>query len=121
MQKLAFLFAGAFLLSAPFAPLQAAGPIGECGEPPLSKPTIPNGTGANADDMRIARNAILDYSSKIDSYLTCMDKRASVLFTYMEEEQRKRWNEDLSNLHEERRELQKKMNEEIRAYRNANS
>jgi len=91
----------------------------ECGEPPLKGPSIPNGATADADDMRIARDGLLGFSKKVDSYLACMDQQGGKLLPYMTKEQQTRWDEDLNSVHNNRRDLQVKFNETIRAYRRA--
>ena len=91
-----------------------------CGETPQTKPNVPDGAGATVDDIRIARNRVLSYSNSIDAYLTCMDTRANLLLPYMTVEQKERWDEDLTNLHNDRRDVQLELNEAIRAYRKAN-
>lgn len=91
----------------------------DCGEVPQDMPTVPNGATATAADIRAARTAVLDYSSKVDEYLSCMDNRATQILPYLTKEQQSRWDEDLGNIHEKRRELQTQMNEAIRAFRRA--
>lgn len=92
----------------------------DCGEPPLDMPAIPDGSAVQAAAIRSARNAVVEYSTKVDEYLACMDQRASRLMPYMTKEQQTRWDEDLANLHEGRRELQNQMNLAIRAFRRSN-
>ncbi len=91
----------------------------DCGEEPLDLPTIPGGEAISADIIRETRRAVLDYSDKVDAYLSCMDVRANTLFTYMTEKQRTQFNNDLADVHNRRRSLQIKMNEAIRAYRDS--
>ncbi|TNE62269.1 MAG: hypothetical protein EP335_13300 [Alphaproteobacteria bacterium] len=100
-----------------FAALPAS--AADCGEPPLDLPNVPNGANASADDIRIARDGVVAYSHKVDEYLACMDQRANVILPYLTKEQKTRWDEDLTNLHNSRRDLQVKMNEAIRDYRRA--
>ena len=106
-----------FLVPCLFASLSAA--ADDCGEPPLDLPTIPNGTTATVDDIRVAREDVVKYSQKVDAYLSCMDKRSQALLPYMTKEEKARWDEDLTNLHNGRRDVQIKMNDAIRAYRDA--
>jgi hypothetical protein len=89
----------------------------DCGEMPLDAPAIPDGATAAADDIRDARNAVLEFSSKVDEYLTCMDSRAATILPYLKKEQQERWEKDLADLHDRRRDLQTQMNAAIRAYR----
>jgi hypothetical protein len=89
----------------------------DCGEPPQQAPKIPSGETASAADIRIARVAVVAYSDKIDKYITCMDERAARITPYLNKEQKTRWEEDLANLHDVRREVQNQMNLAIRAYR----
>lgn len=93
----------------------------DCGEPPMDQISVPDGGGANADQIRDARNAIVAYSKRVDEYLSCMDQRAAKLLPYLTKDQQARWDEDLAAVHENRRQLQIKMNEAIRAYRRANN
>lgn len=92
---------------------------GDCGEPPVDKPAVPDGASATQATIREARDAVIAYSGKVDKYLQCMDTRAASVIPYLTKEQKVRWDEDLASLHEQRRDLQTKMNEAIRAYRNA--
>jgi hypothetical protein len=90
----------------------------DCGEPPQVKPTLPNATKSlSADDIRSARNAVINYSGKVTTYLTCMDNWIVKLRPYMTKEQATRFADDTSSLHEERITLEQKMNEIIREYR----
>ncbi len=92
----------------------------ECGEPPLGTPTVPNGASASADEIRDARTDVIAYSEKVDAFLACMDEKGPKLFPYMTKEQKFRWDEDLADLHNKRRDAQTAMNEAIRAYRRVN-
>ncbi len=87
----------------------------DCGEPPVEQPPVPDGGAATADDIRDAREAVVVYSRKVDEYLTCMDQRAAVILPYLTKDQKIRWDEDLTKVHNERRDLQVKLNEAIRA------
>lgn len=107
---------GLIALTAAFAFGQSA-VAAECGEPPLAAPIIPNGEHSEADDIRAARTAVVDYSAEVDKYLACMDSKASLVFPYMTKEQKSRWDEDLADVHNKRRDAQTAMNEAIRAYR----
>tara|TARA_R110002096_G_scaffold316732_3_gene511224 strand:- start:262 stop:615 length:354 start_codon:yes stop_codon:yes gene_type:complete len=89
----------------------------ECGEPPYDHPVVPNGETSNADEIRNARNAVVAYSAEVDEYLACMDTRGAKLLPFLTKEQQVRWDEDLADLHDVRRELQNQMNLAIRAYR----
>jgi len=89
----------------------------DCGEAPYEQPPIPNGETADAEDIRKARVAVVTYSNKVDEYLTCMDQRAPRILPYLSKEQKVRWDEDLAEVHERRRELQTQMNQAIRAFR----
>lgn len=95
--------------------------VKECGEPPISKPRIPSTNGITAEQIRNARDSVLAYSESVDEYLQCMDDRFNVLGTYLTEEQRTQYNNDLASLHDGRRELQIQMNAAIRAFRAGNS
>lgn len=89
----------------------------DCGEPPMQGPIIPKGETATPDDLRIARESIVVYSGKVDTYLTCMDRRGAQLSPYMTKEQRSRYDEDLNAVHERRRQVQLDLNEQIRVWR----
>ncbi|MEX0297527.1 MAG: hypothetical protein AB3N28_00555 [Kordiimonas sp.] len=91
----------------------------ECGEPPMDQPSIPNGETSTADQIRSARNAVVAFSTEVDEYLACMDTRGAKLLPFLTKEQQVRWDEDLANLHDSRRDLQNQMNLAIRAYRRA--
>lgn len=91
----------------------------DCGEQPMDKPSIPDGATSTQSEIRAARDAVIAYSSNVDKYLQCMDKRSNTVVPYLTKEQKLRWDEDLADIHEVRRELQTKMNAAIRAYRNA--
>ncbi len=91
----------------------------DCGEPPMDRPTIPDGATATQASIRAARDSVIAYSTKVDTYLQCMDRRATNVVPYLTKDQKVRWDEDLASIHEKRRDLQTKMNEAIRAYRNA--
>jgi hypothetical protein len=110
IKYLSFVFAGALACS---LPVMAA----DCGEPPMDQPPVPSGEAASTDDIRIARDAVIQYSRQVDEYLTCMDQRAPKIMPYLTKEQKVRWDEDLADVHERRRKLQIKMNEAIRSYR----
>ncbi len=91
----------------------------DCGEPPVEQPDIPAGDTASADDIRDARKRVLDYSGKVDDYLACMDGAANKILPFLTKEQKVRWEQDTADVHNARRDLQIKLNEAIRAYRNA--
>ena len=93
----------------------------DCGEVPHQPPFIPNGETAGEEGIRVARNAVVKYSAEVDNYLTCMDGRATNILPYLTKEQKARWEEDLADLHDKRRDIQNEMNLAIRSYRNANS
>ena len=92
---------------------------GDCGQPPLDMPTVPNGATASADDIRSARDLVLAYSATVDEFIGCMEQRTPLVAPYMTKEQIERRQEDLNDLHNERRDLQIQLNEAIRAYRQA--
>ena len=91
----------------------------DCGEAPHSLPFIPKGEAAAADDIRTARLAVVEYSNAVDKYLLCMDERATRILPYLTKEQKGRWEEDLAELHEQRRDVQTEMNLAIRNFRKA--
>ena len=115
MKGLVSCFVSALVVTAA-VPASAQG-IKECGEPPVVQPSIPSGSALTAQKIREARDTVVAYSQSVDVYLQCMDDRFSLLATYMTEDQRTQYNNDLASLHDGRRELQLKMNEAIRAFR----
>ncbi len=96
-------------------PAQAA----DCGQAPIDMPQVPNGATATAGDIRLARDRVLAYSATVDEFIACMERRATLVSPYMTKEQLTRRQEDLNDLHNERRDLQIKLNEAIRAFRQA--
>ena len=88
----------------------------DCGMPPYEKPVIPDGGQADRDQMRSAVSEVKTFSDRDDQYLNCMDGRGAQVLPYMTKEQQQRWDEDLDTIHNDRVELQKSMNEQIRAY-----
>ena len=106
----------ALLLSASFIPSLSAHANG-CGEPPVDAPALPSLKALTVDNMLQSRADVLSYSSDVDKYLSCMDARYSTLATYMTDDQRERWNNDLVDIHENRKSLQLALNERIRALR----
>lgn len=105
------IVAASLLLAAP----PAAAAI-DCGESPVRMPAIPDGTKSVREDMLAGVEAVKAYSDTVDAYLACKDERAMTVFQWMNEEQRARWNEDLDDLHQQRVELQRQMNEAIRVF-----
>lgn len=93
----------------------------DCGEPPLDAPNVPVGESATSEQIRIARDAVLAYSSVVDEYIACMDSRSAKLVPYMTKEQISRRQEDINELHNTRRDIQIKLNEAIRAFRRQTS
>jgi len=112
MKRLSLLIAFSLFASLPAA-------AGDCGQPPLDKPAIPNGATATTEHIRQARDAVVAYSEKVDKYLSCMDTWGQKIMPFMTKDQKARWAEDLASLHNGRRNLQIKMNDAIRAYRDA--
>lgn len=111
MTKLLALVTGACLLAG------SAASAADCGEPPLDMPFVPAGENATAEDIRAARSSVLAYSATVDEFIGCMERRTALVSPYMTKEQMERRQEDLNDLHNERRDLQIKLNEAIRAYR----
>lgn len=91
----------------------------DCGAPPQAPPTVPAGETATAEDLRQARKAVTRYSNAVTQWLNCRDRRAQLVFQFMTEEQKKRWNEDLDQIHSQRVETERAMNKAIRAYNRA--
>lgn len=93
----------------------------DCGEPPLDIPFVPSGDSVSADAVRQARAAVLAYSGVVDKFIGCMDQRVNKVAPYMTKEQLARRQEDIDDLHNQRRDLQIKLNEAIRALRRQSS
>ncbi len=89
----------------------------DCGQPPVDIPAVPAGETASADDIKQARDMVLAFSGEVDKFITCMERRSSLIAPYMTKEQVARRQEDLNELHNGRRDLQIQLNEAIRAYR----
>jgi len=105
---------GAFCLGLSFSVTALA----DCGEPPVQPSALPEGSTATTQEIRAARKLVLDYSEKVDKYLTCMDQKDARLVPWLTKEQQTRREEDLVNLHNSRRDVQVKLNDAIRAFRN---
>ncbi len=115
--KKAFVAAAGFMVVAT-NPVQAA----DCGQPPIDAPSVPTGERTiTATEVRQARDAVLAYSSEVDKFIGCMDQRVTQIAPYMTKEQLTRRQEDIDTLHNQRRDLQIKLNEAIRAYRRQTS
>lgn len=97
--------------------LAATTAFADCGEAPTPTFTIPSGETANADEIRTIRADVLKYSEQVDAYLACMDRTGLKLLPWMTKEQQTRREEDLTNLHNNRREVQIALNDAIRTYR----
>lgn len=116
MKKALFAAAGFMVVLA--NPAQAA----DCGQPPLDVPAVPTGDREiTATEVRQARDAVLAYSSEVDKFINCMERRVVQIAPYMTKEQLTRRQEDIDGLHNQRRDLQIKLNEAIRAYRRQTS
>lgn len=99
------------------ATLSTATFAADCGEPPLGKLSLPTTTSIDSDNLNVARDRVINYSENVDTYMNCMDQRGRKLLPYMSKDQQTRWEEDLTKVHENRRELQIALNDLIRAYR----
>lgn len=115
MKKIVSAFVGLIVLVA--VPVQAK----DCGQPPVDAPFVPSGETASAQDIRAARDLVLAFSGKVDEFISCMEQRSSLVTPYMTKEQIARRQEDLNELHNDRRDLQIKLNEAIRAFRRQTS
>lgn len=89
----------------------------DCGEPPLDKINLPSASSVTADTLKEARNELVAFSDKVDAYMGCMDQRGRKLLPYLTKKQQARWEEDLTEVHENRRQLQIALNDLIRTYR----
>jgi len=111
MKNLLIALIGVFIMAG--GPAHAA----DCGEPPLDMPFVPSGDSISADAVRTARAEVLAYSGVVDKFIGCMDQRVAKVAPYMTKEQLTRRQEDIDDLHNQRRDLQIKLNEAIRALR----
>ena len=89
----------------------------DCGVPPLDKLNLPSATSVDSDNLKVARDHVIGFSDNVDTYMNCMDQRGRKLLPYMSKDQQSRWEEDLTKVHEHRRELQIALNDLIREYR----
>ncbi len=89
----------------------------DCGAPPQEKPNLPAAASITAGELKKVRDGIISFSSEVDVYMTCMDERGKKLLPYLTKEQQTRWEEDLTEVHENRRQIQITLNDLIRAYR----
>ncbi len=113
MRKISVLFVGLAAMTSVSAHAK------DCGQPPVDMPFVPGGEQASADDIRVARDLVLAYSNEVDAFINCMEQRTPLIAPYMTKDQITRRQEDLNDLHNDRRDLQIKLNEAIRAYRRA--
>lgn len=116
MNPRAFLLALVLALPVGDVRAQSVADAPDCGDPPMTEPRIPNAKRSVREDMLAGVNAVKAYSEAIDAWLACKDRRAVTVFGWMNEQQRARWEEDLAKIHEDRVEVQRKMNEEIRLF-----
>lgn len=93
----------------------------DCGEPPIDMPLVPTGEAVSGDSVRKARTEVLAYSSEVDKFISCMDDRIMKFASYMTKDQLTRRQEDIDDLHNQRRDLQIKLNEAIRTLRRQSS
>lgn len=106
----AFLMASSFIV----APSALAA---DCGEQPVDAPVVPSGEALTAESIRRARDEVLAYSEKVDAYINCMDEKGLKVAAFMTKEQKQRRQDDLAELHNDRRDLQIALNEAIREFR----
>lgn len=111
------ILTAAFMVTAPSAFSQDR-PL-HCSSPPHVLPVVPDGTKATTKQIMAARKGILDYSTAVDTYLTCMEQRTRWFAPYMTENQKTRYDEDLTKINDKLRELQLALNKSIRDYRNS--
>ncbi|MBK5910054.1 hypothetical protein CCR85_00915 [Rhodothalassium salexigens] len=88
----------------------------DCGAPPEQPAALPDGERATAEDLRQARQQVSRYSKAVTAWLNCRDRRAKVVFTFMTDEQKERWNEDLDAIHTRRVAVEREMNQAIRTF-----
>ena len=99
------------------AGLSLAGIAEDCGEAPLDVPNLPSLTSVTASTLKSARNRTVAFSERVDNYMGCMDLQGRKLLPYLTKPQQARWEEDLTEIHENRRQLQIALNDLIRSFR----
>ncbi len=99
------------------AGISTAGTAEDCGEAPLDKPNLPSITSVTADTLKSARDRTVAFSERVDTYMGCMDLQGRKLLPHLTKPQQVRWEEDLTEVHENRRQLQIALNDLIRSYR----
>lgn len=88
----------------------------DCGDPPAFPGELPPVETATSEQLRQARISVRAHSKAVTQWITCMDNRARKVFVWMTEDQRTRWDEDVESIHNARVELERGVNERIRAY-----
>lgn len=88
----------------------------ECGPPPVFTEGLPDAQTATRGDLEVARDAVRTYSAQVSEWLTCKDRRSQLVFSWMTEEQQTRWTNDTNAVHNARVDVEKSLNERIRAY-----
>ena len=93
----------------------------DCGAPPLDQPVLPLKQVISPEELKNARDKTIQFSESVDAYMACMDQQGQKLLPYMTKKQQTRWEEDLTQVHENRRQIQIALNDLIRAYREQDS
>ncbi len=88
----------------------------DCGLPPINTPTVPDGSTANDDQIRIAIRAVQDYGTAVQNYLNCMQLKQDEFFLNMSKDQRERWSEDYNALADHLEATENNLNEQIRIF-----
>lgn len=107
----AFLL-GLYMLAQASSPAAAV----DCGSPPVFQAGLPAEDTATAEQLRDARTNVQAHSTAVTQWLSCMDQRSRKVFSWLTEDQRSRWDEDLAAVHNDRVELERGLNNRIRAY-----
>ena len=102
----------AFVMGQAAAPAVAV----DCGQPPVFQSELPPIDSATAEQLRIGRVDVRAHSKAVTDWITCMDTRSRKVFVWMTDEQRDRWDEDVNDAHNARVDLERGINERIRAY-----
>ena len=107
-----------FICLATAAVLMTAAPAlaKDCGMPPGDPPSVPNGTTATNDDIRVAVREIQDYGFDVQAYLNCQQLNRDFFFLNMSETQRERWTEDYNAMADALTEVETDLNTQIKVF-----
>ena len=88
----------------------------QCGPAPIFPGELPNKETADREQLADARKRVRAHSQAVTTWIGCKDDRSRWLFGWMTEEQQERWTEDVNKTHNQRVELERGLNERIRAF-----